>query len=358
MGCSLDVGSLDNGSTFNSAFGSSEFLNKAFFLNSHTLLTELVTKIEEYRETITDQSEGKATKIMLKHVSQTTGVHPIETSLRNVISPFALAVVKGQISQCIQYTIDESLTQTDSFGEEICFVKMATGFAVGNSTTQVENSVIYDTEPYNTDGELISSEFLNACDLALENNISSSKKLIRKTTTTSCTCLFPTCWGLPCRHQLRIYLQKNVSYVPNEVISKSWIVKTADQRRESLLELFTIQPTILHDVHTTPRTKYERYAILASEFKSVAHIASLSVESTEELRSQLRNFITNTLKSKNEDSQELNNLNYVHTVKNPKVPSSKGRPRQKRIRGINESYRSRKKDVSKRGRNKRSKIDH
>ena len=105
---------------------------------------------------------------------------------------------------------------------------------------------------------------------------------------------------------LRIYLQKNVSYVPNEVISKSWIVKTADQRRESLLELFTIQPTILHDVHTTPRTKYERYAILASEFKSVAHIASLSVESTEELRSQLRNFITNTLKSKQQLFYKLN----------------------------------------------------
>ena len=35
--------------------------------------------------------------------------------------------------------------------------------------------------------------------------------------------------------------------------------------------------------------------------------------------------------------------NNVHTVKNPKVPLSKGRPRQKRIRGINESYRSKKK---------------
>ena len=40
----------------------SEAVNSSIkhFLNSHTLLTELVTKIEEYRETITDQSEGKA----------------------------------------------------------------------------------------------------------------------------------------------------------------------------------------------------------------------------------------------------------------------------------------------------------
>ena len=63
------------------------------------------------------------------------------------------------------------------------------------------------------------------------------------------------------------------------------------RERESLLELFTykIQPTILQNVDTTLSTKYERYALLTSEFKNVAHIASLSVESTEELRSQLRN---------------------------------------------------------------------
>ena len=82
----------------------SEAVNSSIkhFLNTHTLLTELVTK-EEYRETITDQSEGKATKIMLKHASQTTGVHPIETSLRNVISPFALTLVKGQVTMYLIY---------------------------------------------------------------------------------------------------------------------------------------------------------------------------------------------------------------------------------------------------------------
>ena len=127
---------------------------------------------------------------------------------------------------------------------------------------------------------------------------------------------------------------------------------------------------------TTLSTKYERLltSLLTSEFKNVAHIASLSVESTEELRSQLSNFIANTvdagymntgyknmpvirtiknhlmengsrisyikhagyknifpapegvlitgihctLKSKNKDSQEPNNLKYVHTVKIPK----------------------------------------
>ena len=78
---------------------------------------------------------------MLKHASQTTGAHPIETSLRNVISPFALTLVKGQMSQCIQYTIHESLTKIDVTGDEICFVKLATGFTVGDSITQVENIV-------------------------------------------------------------------------------------------------------------------------------------------------------------------------------------------------------------------------
>ena len=74
---------------------------------------------------------------------------------------FSLTLVKGQVSQCIQYTIDESLTQIDVTGDEICFVKLATGFTVGDPITQVENIVTYETESYNTDGEQISSEFLH-----------------------------------------------------------------------------------------------------------------------------------------------------------------------------------------------------
>ena len=100
MGCSLDVGSLDNGSLLTHR---SEEVNSSIkhLLNTHTLLTELVTKIKGYRET----SLG--------------------------ISPFALTLVKGQVSQCIQYTKEESLTQIDVTGDEICFVKLATGFMYG-----------------------------------------------------------------------------------------------------------------------------------------------------------------------------------------------------------------------------------
>ena len=89
------------------------------FLNAHTLLTELATKIEEYRETITKQSEGKATRIMLNHATQAIGVHPITTYLTDIISPFALSLVKGQISQCMKYGIDENLPKQNSVGDEI-----------------------------------------------------------------------------------------------------------------------------------------------------------------------------------------------------------------------------------------------
>ena len=63
MGCPLDVGYPHYGISFHTACRSSQFFNKA--LNAHTLLTELVTKIEEYRETLTEQDEGKATGIIL-----------------------------------------------------------------------------------------------------------------------------------------------------------------------------------------------------------------------------------------------------------------------------------------------------
>ena len=155
--------------------------------------------------------------------------------------------------------------------------------------------------------------------------------------------MFPTCWGLPCRHQLRVYLQRNIICVPNEVISTSWMIKTEDQKRQSIINLLSIETIPSQNVPTL--NQIERYALLTSEFKNVAHIASLSLDSTDELRTQVRKFLDIILKSKREGVHERYLVNQEHTVKNPKVPSSKGRPRQKRIRGATETHQYRKKHV-------------
>ena len=77
------------------------------FLSSHTLLTDLAEKLEEYRQSISERGEGKATRLALKEFSRNSGQHPIENHLSKVISPFAMSIVKLQIALCMQYAVDE-----------------------------------------------------------------------------------------------------------------------------------------------------------------------------------------------------------------------------------------------------------
>ena len=73
------------------------------FLNAHTLLTHLANKIDENRKTLSEQNEGRATRLALKMATYSSK-HPIERNLK--LTPFALAIVKAQIDQCMQYSVD------------------------------------------------------------------------------------------------------------------------------------------------------------------------------------------------------------------------------------------------------------
>ena len=72
------------------------------FLTSHTLLTHLARKIDEHRQTISDQNEGRVTRLALKMASSSTK-HPIERNIK--LTPFALEIVKAQVAQCMQYSV-------------------------------------------------------------------------------------------------------------------------------------------------------------------------------------------------------------------------------------------------------------
>ena len=73
-------------------------------------------------------------------------------------------------------------------------------------------------------GDDIESEQLLAMDLGLPSI--TSEHLTRKTTLTWCSCLFPTSWGLPCRHMLLIYHHLKFTNVPENAISDFWKAST------------------------------------------------------------------------------------------------------------------------------------
>ena len=83
------------------------------YLKSNTLLTHLSNKIDENRDTLSDQNKGRATRLALKMATYSTK-HPIEKSLN--ITPFAPTIVRAQIAQCMQYCDDE-VSRSSSSGE-------------------------------------------------------------------------------------------------------------------------------------------------------------------------------------------------------------------------------------------------
>ena len=64
------------------------------FLSSNTLLTNPAVKLAEYRQSISERGENKATRLALKEFSRNSGQYPIENHLSKVISPFAMSIVK------------------------------------------------------------------------------------------------------------------------------------------------------------------------------------------------------------------------------------------------------------------------
>ena len=65
------------------------------FLTAHTLLIELVTKLEEFSLKASDLTGGKAARLALKQISELAGHHPVILQLQKIISPFALDILRS-----------------------------------------------------------------------------------------------------------------------------------------------------------------------------------------------------------------------------------------------------------------------
>ena len=153
------------------------------FLSSHTLLTDLAGKLEEYRHNISERGEGKATRLALKQFSRVSGQHPIEDYISKRISPFAMSIVKSQIALCMQYTVEELLgddRNTDS--REIFSCKRTL------TNEHVDSPIDLDLQDSPTP---VLSYHIYACDLSLPSEITTSSETLRRVSLSSCTCLSP-----------------------------------------------------------------------------------------------------------------------------------------------------------------------
>ncbi|KAI6650577.1 hypothetical protein LOD99_7627 [Oopsacas minuta] len=171
--------------------------------------------------------------------------HPIERNLK--LTPFALAIVKAQINQCMQYSVDAI-------------------FNVSEGKIYEVNSIVRDSVEREGFSGGTNKEKLTSMDLGLSKVFTKSS---RKTTLTSCTCLFPPSWGLPYRHMLIVYHHEKITNFHDKAIVDFWKIENQADHSPNINSCIGSHNVIElqeNDQNNPILTKDERYNILTTEF--------------------------------------------------------------------------------------------
>mmetsp|Transcript_23848 Transcript_23848/g.66155 ORF Transcript_23848/g.66155 Transcript_23848/m.66155 type:complete len:263 (-) Transcript_23848:69-857(-) len=157
----------------------------------------------------------------------------------------------------------------------------------------------------------------------------------RITAARSCSCQFNTCWGLPCRHMLRVCLELKIRVeFPEGVVKPFWNnldrSTLAAKRRELLLH-----PVPVSNSSTTTRElePTKRFKLLAMESKKLIDLGSSSKEVMEVVLRMFDSAVAEVeaLVGKHESNLSKALRGHAIVVRNPVTSlRNAGRPNKKR----------------------------
>lgn len=291
--------------------------------NASGLLTMLAEKLLKYANGAELKSETKKARGLLVSTARSfnnqSGHMAAIQNLDGKISSHAMEIIKAQQAQAMAYNVQLGMTLPNGV------------------QTYILHRFVVDPQA----SELLAADDEKRLreDYALPCPRTSVVRL-RHTTLGGCSCQFPTCWGLPCRHMLRLCLHLQVLQVPRHVINPRWITHDAAhiaQQKRILLRTTTLQMPTGGSRDNQQMTRAERYNYLLSEFKSLSEVAS----TTEEAMNIVMNHMDLArakiaeLQLPSTDGQgathSFNTDLFPTNVMNPGLPSAIGRPQRKRI---------------------------
>ena len=231
-------------------------------------------------------------------------------NLEGKISSHAMDILKAQQSQTMAYTIADGVTLPNGSKTYVVH-RVASPFFDQSLSKEVEHT----QEDYGL------------------NNASNSVSRARHVTTHACTCQFPSCWGLPCRHMLRLYLQLQLPEMPEGVVKQRWCTHSIEyiaQEKRKLLRTMPIDNVFSQS--QAKMTRFDRYRYLLHESKSICEIAALSEASMDVLVKHLDMAKLEISKLQLDDSYEtsMDPSLFPSDVLNPGLPQAIGRPATKR----------------------------
>jgi hypothetical protein len=184
------------------------------YLRANMLLVDLVPKLEAFGGAVAGRAETRDFRHMRLELSAAkAGTHPLIDQIASIIHPFPLQLFKAQLQQSAYYSVAPG-------PEEGTFIVTRAPIAGASATDVV------------AEGDDV--------DVGLDTISYSAPS--RLTTLGTCTCQFDKCYGLPCKHILRVcdVQQKPVA---EELFSKRWRFTDDARVRELVEELQRRRPT-------------------------------------------------------------------------------------------------------------------
>ena len=238
----------------------------ARFCSASMLLTDLVDRLDTYSDGVAVRSETKDALRCLRLLGrQSQGtVSPLLISLGRLVCPYAHALVEAQEVQSSQYVVQ-------SCGEGKFTARRVD---VSGRGARPPPASVQEQATDAADGLGGTPSFARA----------------RTCSLTACSCQWPSSVGLPCRHQLAVARQLQLTDASQLQTASHWQLMD-DARRAELVRvlLATVPPP--HPggtVATRPSLlKADRFALLQSDFRGISAAASEAPGLTEWLRVEL-----------------------------------------------------------------------
>lgn len=226
------------------------------------LLTGLSNTLVEYAVDVDGAAYVRQARQRLNAGARRQGdCMPIVQALEEKVSSFAMELLRSQTTRVTTLDIVEPIS--------VALGPQFEGFFLVAKTTQ-PTPIDSHTMPHH-DGDFGIAQ------------VAFSRP--RVTSWTSCSCQFNTSWGLPCRHMLRLYLDKRIRQLPDGVIKPFWY-KLDDLSTQASRRALMLMPRPASLKSSTTSTKsmvstQDRYLFLSMESKHILELGSMSDEALE-----------------------------------------------------------------------------
>ena len=274
------------------------------FLRAHMLLVTLVRALVQYNLTSRTVKQVDMVRKSLQHATQ--AVLPVVFALRDVITPFAYELVLSQASLATLYHVSEQTFDAPmSLTADIEYLKTHSGTVVEPSEADhsYELEDFYEVSHhrgtrqslrYDSDGHIQSYHDLS--DFGLEEVDTLSYPGSRLTSTSWCSCQFFKVFMLPCRHQLRVCIQRSLALYNVSLIGQKW-------KQVSLNDLLQLRRCLRDTVPPRQRSALppdelckmqvaERFTVLVEEFRMLAELGSTHQTSFDHVRAGMDQLLT------------------------------------------------------------------